>query len=209
MILRLCRPWIDKLWLFFLRNTVQTQTLTYTCTHSPLWTHTRTPYPYEHLRETEPAGRVLRLTKSPQAPRCRRERRLPLKNIPPKWETPVPNLGFELWWAGGTTTLLTILPQAGSLLIVCLCRYAWLKDICLFQFWCGLVPNVYQKIHLRSSLVQKILCHFLILWHSLFELSILSFPCCSTINICLFRFLYFLYFRPHFLDAFGGQESLL
>jgi hypothetical protein len=24
------------------------------------------------------------------------------------------NLGFEFWWAGGTTTLLTIQPQAGS-----------------------------------------------------------------------------------------------
>ena len=75
-------------------------------------THT---LPYEHLRKTEPAGRVLRLTKSPRAPRCRRERRLPLKNILSKWKTPASNLGFELWWAGGTTTLLTILPLAGSL----------------------------------------------------------------------------------------------
>jgi hypothetical protein len=24
------------------------------------------------------------------------------------------NLGFELWWAGGTTTLLTTQPQVGS-----------------------------------------------------------------------------------------------
>ena len=39
--------------LFF--NTVQMQALTYTRIHSPLWTHTRTPYPYEHLRKTEPA----------------------------------------------------------------------------------------------------------------------------------------------------------
>jgi hypothetical protein len=37
------------LWAFF-RNTVQTQTLTYTRIHSPLWTYTFTPYPYEHLR---------------------------------------------------------------------------------------------------------------------------------------------------------------
>ena len=40
---------------------------------------THTPYPYEHLRESEPADWVLRLTKSPRVPRCRRERRLPLK----------------------------------------------------------------------------------------------------------------------------------
>jgi hypothetical protein len=65
--------------LFFLRNTVQTQALIYTRIHSPLWTHTRTPYPYEHLRKTEPTDRVLRLTKSPRAPRYRRECRLPLK----------------------------------------------------------------------------------------------------------------------------------
>ena len=106
-------PKYSRSFFFFLKHST-TQTLTYTCTHSPLWTHTRTPYPYEHLRNTESAGRVLRLTKSPRAPRCRRERRLPLKNIPPKWETPTSNLRFELWWAGGTTTLLTILPQASS-----------------------------------------------------------------------------------------------
>jgi hypothetical protein len=47
--------------------------------HSPLWTHARTSYPYERLRKTELADRVLRLTKSPQAPRYRRECRLPLK----------------------------------------------------------------------------------------------------------------------------------
>jgi hypothetical protein len=64
---------------FFLRNTVQTQALIYTRIHSPLWTHTRTPYLYEHLRKTESADRVLRLTKSPRAPRYRREHRLPLK----------------------------------------------------------------------------------------------------------------------------------
>jgi hypothetical protein len=59
--------------LFFLRNTVQTQALTYTHPYE------RTPYPYEHLRKTELADRVLRLTKSPRAPCYRRERRLPLK----------------------------------------------------------------------------------------------------------------------------------
>ena len=48
----------------FLWNTIQTQTLTYTCTYSPLWTHTRTAYPYEHLRLTESAGQVLWLRRS-------------------------------------------------------------------------------------------------------------------------------------------------
>jgi hypothetical protein len=32
------------------------------------------------------------------------------KNIPPLWDTQMSNLGFELWWAGGTTTLLTTQP---------------------------------------------------------------------------------------------------
>jgi hypothetical protein len=66
-------------WIFFFsRNTVQTHTLTYTCIYSPLWTHTRTPYPYEHLRKTEPVDWILKLTKSPHASRCWREHRLPL-----------------------------------------------------------------------------------------------------------------------------------
>jgi hypothetical protein len=39
----------------FLRNTVQTQTCTYTRIHSSLWMHTRTLYPYEHIRKTKPA----------------------------------------------------------------------------------------------------------------------------------------------------------
>jgi hypothetical protein len=66
-------------YVFFLKNTVQTQSLTYTRIHSPLWPHTRTPSPYEHLWKTDPADRVLKLMKSPQAPRYRRERRLSLK----------------------------------------------------------------------------------------------------------------------------------
>ena len=66
--------------LIFLRNTVQhRRSHTRAHTHPYERTHARTPYPYEHLRNTESAGRVLRLTKSPRAPRCRRERRLPLK----------------------------------------------------------------------------------------------------------------------------------
>jgi hypothetical protein len=63
----------------FFRNTVQTQALTYTRIHSPLWTHACIPYPYEHLRKTELADRVLRLMKSPRSPRYRQEHRLPLK----------------------------------------------------------------------------------------------------------------------------------
>jgi hypothetical protein len=42
-----------KLWFFLEHST--TQMLTNTHVHSPLWTHARTPYPYEHLWRTEPA----------------------------------------------------------------------------------------------------------------------------------------------------------
>ena len=38
--------------IFFLRNTVQMQTVTYSHVHSPY-----EAYPYEHLREAEPAVR--------------------------------------------------------------------------------------------------------------------------------------------------------
>jgi hypothetical protein len=40
-------------YLFWEHST--TQTLTNTHIHSPLWMHTRTPYPYEYLRRTESA----------------------------------------------------------------------------------------------------------------------------------------------------------
>jgi hypothetical protein len=33
------------------------------------------------------------------------------------------NLGFELWWAGGTTTLLTTQPQVGSQLVLYVCQW--------------------------------------------------------------------------------------
>jgi hypothetical protein len=45
--------------------------------HSPLWIHIRKPYPYEHLRRTE-HRQIWRFSKSPLAPRRRRECRLPL-----------------------------------------------------------------------------------------------------------------------------------
>jgi hypothetical protein len=60
------------------RNMLRMQMLTYTRIHPPLWTHTRTPYPYEHLRKTEPADWVFKLTKFPEVSRCRWEHRLPL-----------------------------------------------------------------------------------------------------------------------------------
>jgi len=41
-------------YIFFLRNTVQTQTLTSACTLIPINTRMQ-PYPYEHLQETESA----------------------------------------------------------------------------------------------------------------------------------------------------------
>ena len=39
---------------FFFLNKVETQALIHTRIHSPLWTYTRTSYPYEHLRKTKP-----------------------------------------------------------------------------------------------------------------------------------------------------------
>jgi hypothetical protein len=44
---------------------------------SPLWIHARKPYPSSIFEDC--ADKSSRLTKSPQAPRCRRERHLPLK----------------------------------------------------------------------------------------------------------------------------------
>ena len=64
-----------KLYIFF-RNIVQTQTLTNTHAHSSLWIHTQ-PYLWAPPRDW--AGKSSRLTKSPQALHCQRERRLPLK----------------------------------------------------------------------------------------------------------------------------------
>jgi hypothetical protein len=37
------------------------------------------------------------------------------KDIPPLWDIAMSNLRFELWWAGGTTALLTTQPQVRSL----------------------------------------------------------------------------------------------
>jgi hypothetical protein len=71
--------WAPRLWrrsCFFANYTIHRR-------HSQR-THTR-PYEYTHANPTpgsifeDCAGKSSRLTKSPQAPRCRRERRLPLK----------------------------------------------------------------------------------------------------------------------------------
>jgi hypothetical protein len=45
--------------------------------HTPLWIHVRKSYLYEHLRRTE-HWQIWRFSKSPMAPRCRREHHLPL-----------------------------------------------------------------------------------------------------------------------------------
>ena len=47
--------YLDMTMMFF-RNTVQMQMLTNTYIHSSLWMYARTPYPYEHLRKSEPMG---------------------------------------------------------------------------------------------------------------------------------------------------------
>jgi hypothetical protein len=63
--------------IFFLELHSTTQTLT-TRTHTHPYEYTqRKPYPYEHLPRTE-HRQIWRFSKSPQAPRRRRERRLPL-----------------------------------------------------------------------------------------------------------------------------------
>jgi hypothetical protein len=51
------------------------------------------------------------------------------KNIPPLWDTQMSNLGFELWWAGGTTTLLTTQPQVGSHLSSCFTHRTWVERL--------------------------------------------------------------------------------
>jgi hypothetical protein len=63
---------------FFEKHSTNVSAHIHAHTLTPMNTYTHT-LPYEHLRKTEPADRVLRLTKSPRAPRYRRERRLPLK----------------------------------------------------------------------------------------------------------------------------------
>jgi hypothetical protein len=42
-------------------------------------------------------------------------------NIPYLWDTHISNLEFELWWAEGTTNLLTTQPQVGSQICIVLC----------------------------------------------------------------------------------------
>lgn len=99
---------------FFFINTVQTQTLIYTRIHSPLWTHTRTTYPMStHGR---PSRRIGSWNWGSH------HRRLAVDgNIASHWmnisifirHSDV-KLGFEIWWVGGTTTLLTTQSQIGS-----------------------------------------------------------------------------------------------
>ena len=75
-----------------------------------LITHAHTLYPFEHIQENASKKlirRVLRLTKSPLAPQCHRERRIPQKNIPPF-------LRHQSVKSGGATALLTIQTQVGS-----------------------------------------------------------------------------------------------
>jgi hypothetical protein len=61
---------------FFLDHIVQRRRLN-THAYSPLWIRVRKPYPFEHLRRIE-YRLIWRFSKSPLAPRRRRERRLPL-----------------------------------------------------------------------------------------------------------------------------------
>jgi hypothetical protein len=101
----------DSRLYFFLRNTVQLKTLIHT--RVPIWTHTRTSYPYEHLQETVLKNWSVRIWDWRNHHK-RLERRLPLENIPALWDIKVSNLRFKLCWAGGTSTLLTIQPHASS-----------------------------------------------------------------------------------------------
>jgi hypothetical protein len=69
-----------------------THTYPYECTHA----HPTPTITFERLRPRNLIRRVLRLPKSPQAPRGRRKHLLPLKNIPHLLYTKVFNLEFEL-----------------------------------------------------------------------------------------------------------------
>jgi hypothetical protein len=62
--------------MFFLNYTIHRRHSQHMHTHPYEYTHTN-PTPRSIFEEC--AGKSSRLTKSPQAPRCRRERRLPLK----------------------------------------------------------------------------------------------------------------------------------
>jgi hypothetical protein len=64
--------------LFFL-ETQYKHRYSYTYEHSPLWIHTRTSYPYEHLWKTEPTWYWDSRSQSLRATCCRRGRHLPLK----------------------------------------------------------------------------------------------------------------------------------
>jgi hypothetical protein len=86
---------------FFLRNTIQSLTLTHIYIHSPLWMHAHPTH--EHLRETESKKLIWRVSilMTPHS-------RLAIdENIATHWknilhlrDTKVSNLQFKLWWAG-------------------------------------------------------------------------------------------------------------
>jgi hypothetical protein len=97
-----------KTFLFFSNYTIHRR-------HSQR-THTH-PYEYTHANHTprsifeDCAGKSSRLTKSPQASRCRRERRLPLKaQTPLNPENSLPQRVEPRTW-GATGALVTIRPQ--------------------------------------------------------------------------------------------------
>jgi hypothetical protein len=71
------RPACSVKQFFFFYISHNTTQDTHNPLHSPLRIHVRKPYPYEHLRRTE-HRQIWRFSKSPLAPRRRRECRLPL-----------------------------------------------------------------------------------------------------------------------------------
>jgi hypothetical protein len=68
----------------------------------------------ERLRQRSDSTGFLRLTKSPQTFCCRRERRLPLKNIPLYETSKCQIRNLNSGGLRGATTLLTIQPHVGS-----------------------------------------------------------------------------------------------
>lgn len=96
--------------------------LIHTHVHLPLWTHTRTPYPYYIAPSRDRAD-----TSSWDGQSRHRRLRSRQKNLlPPKahrqkaWnkfikmQAPMSSLELWLWYAGDTTLLLTVQPQIGS-----------------------------------------------------------------------------------------------
>lgn len=101
---------------YYFLETQYKHSLSQTCTYARM--HTLSPW--EHLKGQD--EEFLRLTKSPHVSHYRRECGLPLKEYSVLWNTKASNLGFDPWWAGCITALLTIQRLVGFQITLFYCR---------------------------------------------------------------------------------------